>query len=194
MSDFPNYPPPPPPPPWGPPPPAAAAGNGNWFLRHKILTGVAVLIVGTAVAGALGGDEPDSAAKAPAAKQAAAAAPSTKAPAVVQTPSPAPPVEPAIYEPTKRDFDLTIKTLEKRCFGSAGCNVTFRINLAYGGEPLDPEKTYEVTYSIRGGDEPLTNTLTITGEKYQRDSEEFIGTKTRGAKLSAVVTDVEESG
>jgi hypothetical protein len=33
----------------------------------------------------------------------------------------------------KSDFEIGIKILEKRCFGSAGCSVTYRIKLKYVG-------------------------------------------------------------
>lgn len=108
-------------------------------------------------------------------------------------PEPDPEPEPEFYEPTADDFALAIKELERQCFGSAGCNVTFRIELTslYTGQ-LDPSKTYELTYEIEGGEDPLLNTLELTGEEYLTDSEERIGTASSDAELSAVVTDVSE--
>jgi hypothetical protein len=35
--------------------------------------------------------------------------------------------------PRKSDFDIGIKILEKKCFGSAGCSVTYRIKPRYVG-------------------------------------------------------------
>jgi len=32
------------------------------------------------------------------------------------------------FEPKKKDFKVTIKIREKKCFRSAGCNVTYRID------------------------------------------------------------------
>lgn len=106
----------------------------------------------------------------------------------------APAAEPRYHQPVPGDFKLTIKVLEKKCFGEAGCNVTFRVNLAYDDSAgaLDPDKTYEITYRVRGGDEPLVNTLEATGDDYSRDREELIGTAGPSAKLTAKVTDVEE--
>jgi hypothetical protein len=103
--------------------------------------------------------------------------------------------EPAVvyHEPAKEDFTLTVKTLEKECFGSAGCNITFRVVLEFVNDiMLDPSKTYEITYDVKGGDEPLTNTLKLTGENYEHDDEEFISTSKSSAKLKAVITDVSE--
>lgn len=200
MTMSPNYPPPPPPPPtWGAPQPPAppVPTQRNWFLRHKILTGISAVIAVTAVAGALG-EGPDGSAKAPTAKQAALVPSAAAVVAATTAPPPATepsePAEPTFHEPTKKDFKLTIKTLETQCFGSAGCNVTFRVKLEYTPvAPLDPDKTYELTYSLRGGEDPLTNTLTVTGDKYERDSEEFVSTRSSSSKLSVVVVDVEEA-
>jgi hypothetical protein len=107
-------------------------------------------------------------------------------------PEPAP--EPEYYEPTKRDFELTVKTLGKECFGSAGCNIEFRIEVTQDfTQQLDPLKTYEVTYEVRGTeDSPYINTLEVTGDEYYTDEYELAGTTTSGAKLTAVVTDVTE--
>lgn len=74
---------------------------------------------------------------------------------------------PQYDEPTVDDFQLDIKTLEKACFGSAGCNVTYRVELAYDGVlGLDPTKTFEITYEVIGGEDPMINTLEATGDSY----------------------------
>jgi hypothetical protein len=85
-----------------------------------------------------------------------------------------------------------VKTLEKQCFGSAGCNVTFRIEVGYNGLPLDPATTYEVTYEVTGGEDPLINTLEVTGENASVPQEETLGTASSDAELVATVTDVSE--
>lgn len=38
------------------------------------------------------------------------------------------------YVPRPEDFVLEVQVLEQKCFGSAGCNVTFRLGVAYNGE------------------------------------------------------------
>ena len=50
--------------------------------------------------------------------------------------------QPAYLAPAKGDFKLTVKTLSKECFGSAGCSLTFRVRLAHDNSagPLDPDK------------------------------------------------------
>jgi hypothetical protein len=101
--------------------------------------------------------------------------------------------EPEYYQPLATDFALSVKVLEKTCYGSAGCNLSYRVKVGYGGEPLDPSKTYELTYEVRGGEDgPQVNTLTVQGDSSQVDEEELISTKSSKAKLSVVVLSIEE--
>jgi hypothetical protein len=37
------------------------------------------------------------------------------------------------FTPRKSDFEIGIKILEKKCFGSAGCSVTYRIKPSASG-------------------------------------------------------------
>ncbi|HEX6970398.1 MAG TPA: hypothetical protein VF174_16520 [Micromonosporaceae bacterium] len=96
------------------------------------------------------------------------------------------------YTPTKDDFTLDVKILKKECFGSAGCNITYRIEVAYSGGTLDPYKTYEVTYEVKGAEDPIVNTLEVTGDMASVEQEERAGTRRSSDKLTAVVTDVSE--
>lgn len=104
-----------------------------------------------------------------------------------------PPPEPDYHEPTAADFKLRVKTLDKECFGSAGCNVTFRVEVTYVPVlPLDPSKTYEVTYEITGGEEEMISTLEVTGDTASVPEDEFISTSSSKAQLKAKVTEVAE--
>ena len=108
------------------------------------------------------------------------------------TPTDAPETTAAAAEPKPRDFDLTVKTLSKQCFGSAGCNITYRVEVGYDGPPLDSSNSYEVVYEVRGGEDgPQINTLTVEGDQSSVDSEESISTNSAGRKLTAVVTSVD---
>lgn len=91
--------------------------------------------------------------------------------------------------PVAEDFRIGTDVLEKQCFGSAGCNITFRISVQYVG-PNDPNST-EVTYEVLGGTDPLINTFTIdaNGDALV-DSEEFISTPSADAELTAKATRV----
>jgi hypothetical protein len=165
---------------------AEPPGKRRWLLPTLVGIGAFVLGVGVGVVGGEGETDtspPTTAANGGVTASAAAEAPSPE--------PPPPPPEP--YQPTAADYELTIKTLEKQCFGSAGCNVTFRIELAYVGlESPDPTSTYELTYEVQGGEDPLINTLTVTGDQYSTDESEFISTTSSDAELVAVVQDVTE--
>ncbi|WP_200210379.1 hypothetical protein [Micromonospora coerulea] len=115
-------------------------------------------------------------------------APTTAAAAPATTEPPLPTYE----TPTKDDFKLKVKVLSKQCFGSAGCNITYRINVTYTGTGLDPSKTYEVTYQVKGAEDPIINTFEVTGDSASVQEEEMASTKRSGDKLTAAVTDVSE--
>lgn len=103
------------------------------------------------------------------------------------------PVKPTYYQPVKTDFGLSVKILKKSCFGSAGCNVNYRIELkSLGTFVLDPTKDYELVYEIHGGEEAQINTLTITGENYRVDDEESIQTKSSKSELTVTVVEISE--
>jgi hypothetical protein len=107
-------------------------------------------------------------------------------------PSPEPSPEEAVIRLAPKDFEIELKTLEKQCFGSAGCNVTFRIDPIYvGSSPLPDTGTIEVIYEVRGGeDSPQINTFTISGGQAEYDAEEFASTTSESAVLTARATEV----
>jgi hypothetical protein len=112
-------------------------------------------------------------------------------PAAVETPvAPETTEAPTFGKPKLTDFKLAVKTLKKSCFGSAGCNITYRVVVTYKGPALDPATDYTVTYAVKGGDDPQTNTFTVTGTDYTYDEQEFISTPRSSSKLTAVVTDI----
>lgn len=95
--------------------------------------------------------------------------------------------------PKPSDFALRVKTLDKQCFGSAGCNVVYRVELAYHGPTLDPDTTYEVTYEVRGPEDGAqVGTLEVTGTKYTEPDEVVASTSSASTKLTAKVTEVAE--
>jgi hypothetical protein len=98
---------------------------------------------------------------------------------------------PAYSMPKAKDFRLTVVVREKQCFGSAGCNITYRVDAVWS-PMFDPSVTYDVTYEVRGGEDgPVVNTMTVTGDKYQRDGEEMVSTSSKNTKLTAAATRVE---
>ncbi|GAA1987098.1 hypothetical protein GCM10009817_30760 [Terrabacter lapilli] len=104
--------------------------------------------------------------------------------------TPAPPA--ATFEGKAADFQIGIKILRKKCFGSAGCNVTYRIDPKYVGLADIPDTgTIEVTYAVKGfEDGEAVNTFTIEDGQASFDSEERGTVPSSGTKLSARATDV----
>jgi len=163
--------PPPPPPPSSTPPPTRRRRRWPW-----VVLGVVVLVV---VVAALAGS-PDE-------DEATSSAPTTTAPART-TAAPTTTTTAAAYVPTPADFAITVVVLEKSCFGSAGCNVTYTIELAYLGPPLDPADTWQVVYDVTGGESVQTNTLEVTGTEYRFDEQSLTSTPSEGAELTAAAT------
>lgn len=95
--------------------------------------------------------------------------------------------------PAAKDFKIAIKVLTKDCFGSAGCNLTYRINAVTVPAGLDPGTTYEVSYKVTGAEDPKEGTLTISGGKFDTSSisDELAQVKSKNAKLTATATAVE---
>lgn len=181
MNDMPGrhrYQPPPPMPPTPAPPPSPAAAGRSFRLIMLGLIGGAILAGPTGFAMGAAAEKASS--------RGTGTAVSASVPEKTRTPSPSP--SPTRRKPTKSDFKVTLKELSRDCFGSAGCSITYRPRLTMPSG-LDPDTTYEITYRIRGGDSPETGTIRLADGQYER-SEDTIGTPA-GAKLTAVVTDVE---
>lgn len=121
-----------------------------------------------------------------------AAESTSAAPSVSVSATPSRTVDPVVlYAPEPDDFEITVKVLKKQCFGSAGCNVTYRIDPSYVGTMSIPDAgTTEVTYEVKGGEDPQISTFTIEDGTATFDSEERLQTSSSKAKLTAKVTDV----
>jgi hypothetical protein len=99
------------------------------------------------------------------------------------------PAEAPIVTPELSNFELTVKVKEKQCFGSAGCHVTFEINLGAAVEP-DDAATFELTYEVAGPEDgPLVGTMEITGNQYTVE-EHFVSTPRKSTKLTVKATDI----
>ena len=108
------------------------------------------------------------------------------------TPTPTPTPTPTLAIPTAVQlFQITVDVMEKKCFGSAGCNVTYRIEPSYSGIiPLPESGEYEITYEVASDEETVTNTFTMTGTKASLPSRERIQTKKSDSGLEGTVTKV----
>lgn len=92
------------------------------------------------------------------------------------------------------DLKLAVKTTTKQCFGSAGCNVTFKIKLTVNGDVLaNSNRDWAITYEVRGVEGgPQIAELTLHQDgTFEQDSYQFGQTPSRSTKLTAKVTDVE---
>lgn len=106
--------------------------------------------------------------------------------------------EPALTETpgpllTKDDLKLTLKTVDKQCFGSAGCSVDVKVQatLLTGFESTE---TWEVTYQVTGGtDGAVIGNFQLTDGRYDMN-EESIDTDRESDKLAVKVTSVERIG
>jgi hypothetical protein len=97
-----------------------------------------------------------------------------------QTPAPAPAAVPS-------DFTIGIQVLETHCFGSAGCNVTYRIDpKTTTGCP----STCTVIYQVAGAVDVQIGSFTMTGSIASIQESEFVQTKSSKAKLTATVSSV----
>ena len=105
---------------------------------------------------------------------------------------------PTTYTPKKSDWYLKIKTKDKQCFGSAGCNVEVRVTPLYAGPAslktdLPDEGTIEITYKLTGDESgPITGTLVVDcSDQTAESNEESMSTRSSATKVRAKVTDIE---
>lgn len=182
------------------PPPARSAA---WYTRRwvQILAALTVgFVLGVAAggSGSKAGSSVDSAAKRQAAidaevKRLDEARVAEEAAAEAQASALAEASAAAAAPPPLSAFKLTIKTLEKDCFGSAGCNVTYRVVPSFVG-PGDPANL-EVTYTVIGGEDgPVVATFTVdSAGTMSYDSENTISTPSARTVLRARVTSIERT-
>lgn len=98
--------------------------------------------------------------------------------------------------PEPDDFYLILKTTQRQCFGSAGCNVTVEPRLTYIGlDDLDPDATYSVTYKIHGDESgPIIETMELTDGGTLTYHPTQVSTATGSQDVTADITDVEDAG
>lgn len=95
---------------------------------------------------------------------------------------------------TPHGVRLSTRVIRKSCYGSAGCNVTYNVTAEWG-KRLDPNKSYELVYSIKGAEDGTQiNTITLDGAKSEASEEEFAVILTKSTPLIPTVLSVEEIG
>jgi hypothetical protein len=99
-------------------------------------------------------------------------------------------ITPEEYTPVTTDFKASIAILEKKCFGSAGCNVGYRVVPEYLGLALTDAQSFTVTYTIKGGEDLIEGNFTITGDVMEFRQKELTQTSRASAKLVIEITSV----
>jgi hypothetical protein len=111
--------------------------------------------------------------------------------------APAAPVTtgPTYANPTAADFQITPKITQKQCFGSAGCNVTFTVDLAYVGKGAKPYSTWDITFDALVTKDAVTDTIKLhfdaTGSHGTYDStEEMVQTEKSSDPVPLRITNI----
>lgn len=171
------------------PPPTPAATRRYW----PFVVAAAALIVAAAIVVLVMSNRPH----APAVATTKPAVPvDTCGEDLCSTPTPTPTATPTAAGPvlTVADIHLTLKTTDKECFGSAGCNVQVKVEMGPLDEMPGAGETWEVTYEITGGNDGSSiGSFDITGDKYEINTE-MVSTASSKSKLHVKVTDVERLG
>lgn len=110
---------------------------------------------------------------------------------VTKTAAPPPP-KVTTFEGTSADFVVTLTITEQKCFGSAGCNVNYRVETpAYiGTAPLPTSGTIEVTYKVLGAEDPIMESFTVSGGQVRWSETGYASTQNADVELTAEVTAV----
>lgn len=160
--------------------PLAEPPKPRMSSRRKALLGVLVACamafcaVGV-LAAALGGPGPDS------------PTPGTVLGSVAAESAPTAAAAPAVNV-RPADVKLAIKTTDKKCFGSAGCNVEFEVR------PTWPRTAGQckATYEVKGLDDIQIGTLTLNSDgTYEQDPYQGGSTSNSKVTLTARVTEIE---
>ncbi|WP_330267352.1 hypothetical protein [Streptomyces griseorubiginosus] len=194
----PAAPPPPvlPPPAFPPPSPIEAPAPSNKRRANAVIIGSAAAVIaaivttGLVVVGATTGSTPNDD------KPSTTAAPSSAgedlaAPFAEADPEPDP--EPTYAQVDADSFSIDLRTTERQCFGSAGCNVTVEPDLTYLGSSgdLDPDAVYEITYEIHGDESgPVIQTAELTNQTSLSYRPSLISTASASTELSVEITDI----
>ncbi|MGQ4600353.1 hypothetical protein [Nocardia sp. R6R-6] len=107
-----------------------------------------------------------------------------------------------VFHPTPDQISLSLTTVKKSCFGSAGCNVNVHVDPTFLFQQEIPAgKKWTVIYEIRGGEDgPKINNFTFTrgdsadNVSYRIAQEESVSTSGPNDLLTVSVTDILASG
>jgi hypothetical protein len=118
-------------------------------MTFKSVSAVIAVVIGLALVSGCGAD-----AGTPTAPPSSSTS-STAAPVAATTSAPT-------KLPAKTDFAIGVTILSKKCFGTAGCNLTYRIDPSYTKTSLGKTAPAQITYQVLGGsDGPQINSFTM---------------------------------
>lgn len=185
---------PPPPAPDFPPPVPPAAPAPKKTHTNAIIIGAAVAIIATIITTGVVVVQSRDDASTPTVAATSSASEDDAAVTAAQEPEPEP--EPTFAEVGVDSFTMKLRTTERQCFGSAGCNVTVEPDLTYTGlSDLDPDAVYEITYEIRGDESgPVIETAELSDQTSLNYTPTSITTASASTKVSVKVTDVTVRG
>ncbi|GAA3855189.1 hypothetical protein ACFYYI_09990 [Streptomyces sp. NPDC002387] len=176
---------PPPMPDFPPPPPAPKKSRTNLVIIGSAAAVIAAVIgTGVVVVQSRGDDSRPAAVTKSASEEAV-------------TPAAEPDPTPTYTELTADSFTVKLRTTERQCFGSAGCNVTVEPKLTFLGdtEEIDPDATYEITYEIHGDESgPVIETAELTDRTSLNYTPSLISTSSSRTKVSVEIADITQGG
>jgi hypothetical protein len=93
--------------------------------------------------------------------------------------------------PRPADFQIKVIETKRDCFGDVGCNIEYEIDPIYIGSATLTNKTFRVFYSINGGENPKSDSFTVSGgSRMHYDKTGYLSTDSNYATITATVTQV----
>lgn len=176
-----SYPPSYPQPQYPPAAPLPPVPRPPWVWIGTGLAALAIVVAGVVAAVVLTGKDEPSRVEQALAEATQDPAPTTEA----TTTEPAPVVTPSLSA-----IRLTPKILDKHCFGSAGCNVEFEIDMSLG-VMVTGGTVWRVTYEVTGvEDAPVIGSFELDDSSYDRVTE-LVQTASSKAKIKIRATEIE---
>ncbi|KUM76892.1 hypothetical protein AQI84_15950 [Streptomyces griseorubiginosus] len=187
----PSAPPPPAfPPPWpaeAPPLPPKKRRTNAVIIGSAVAVIAAIVTTGIVVGATKGSTDDDG-------KPSSTAAASSVTDDDPVVPFDEPDPEPTYPQVDADSFSIDLRTTQRQCFGSAGCNVTVEPEVTYLGSSsdLDPDAVYEITYEIHGDESgPVIQTAELSDQTSLSYRPSLISTATASTELSVEITDVQ---
>lgn len=174
------------------PPPAPPAAPKKSRTNAVIIGAAAVVIAAIVATGIVVVQATNDDGKPAATASSSAPTEDVAAPAVEEEVDP----EPTYATLTADSFKMTLRTTERQCFGSAGCNVTVEPSLEYLGiDDIDPDAVYAITYQIKGDESgPVIETAELSNSTSLNYTPTSISIPSSGTKVSVEITEVMAQG